>query len=61
VAAAFVLLFPLPAVRHFYALALPHGQIGSTLLIAALGAAALAGFWTLSRRHGRGPAPLAPE
>jgi cation-transporting P-type ATPase E len=60
-AAAFVLLFPVPAVRHFYALALPHGQIGSTLLIAALGAAALAGFWALSRRRGRGPAALVPE
>ena len=46
--AAFVLLFPVPAVRSFYALELPHGAIGSTLLIAALGAAALAGFWVLS-------------
>ena len=59
--AAFVLLFPLPAVRHFYALALPHGQIGSTLLIAALGAAALTGFWVLSRRQGSGPAQVAQE
>ena len=31
--------------RRFYALELPHGEIASTLLIAALGAAALAGFW----------------
>jgi cation-transporting ATPase E len=46
--AGFVLLFPVPAVRRFYALELPHGAIGSTLLIAALGAAALAGFWVLS-------------
>ena len=59
--AAFVLLFPVPAVRHFYALALPHGQIGATLLIAALGAAALAGFWALSRHYGRAPAEAAPE
>jgi cation-transporting ATPase E len=59
--AAFVLLFPVPAVRHFYALALPHGAIGATLLIAALGAAALAGFWALSRHHGRAPAEAAPE
>jgi cation-transporting ATPase E len=57
--AAFVLLFPVSAVRHFYALALPHGQIGSTLLIAALGAAALAGFWVIFRRRGREPADLA--
>ena len=59
--AAFVLLFPVPAVRHFYALALPHGAIGATLLIAALGAAALASFWALSRHHGGGPAEAAPE
>jgi cation-transporting P-type ATPase E len=54
--AAFVLLFPLPAVRTFYALQPPRGAIGSTLLIAALGAAALTGFWVLSRRSGPGPA-----
>ena len=59
--AAFVLLFPVPAVRHFYALALPHGAIGATLLIAALGAAALTGFWILSHHHGRAPAETAPE
>ena len=59
--AAFVLLFPVPAVRDFYALALPHGTIGSTLLIAALGAAALTGFWVLSRRQRRGPAEMARE
>jgi cation-transporting ATPase E len=56
--AAFVLLFPVPAVRTFYALELPRGAIGSTLLIAALGAAALVGFWVLSPsarpRTGRG-------
>ena len=59
--AAFVLLFPVPAVRDFYALALPHGTIGSTLLIAALGAAALTGFWVLSARQRRGPAEMARE
>jgi len=48
-------------VRRFYALALPHGGIGSTLLIAALGAAALTGFWALSRRQGRGPAEVARQ
>ena len=57
--AAFALLFPAPAVRRFYALELPRGTIGSTLLIAALGAAALIGFWTLSRRPGPGPAQMA--
>jgi S-adenosyl methyltransferase len=49
-------LFPVPAVRTFYALELPHGAIGSMLLIAALGAATLAIFWVPSRRHGHGPA-----
>ena len=57
--AGFVLLFPVPAVRTFYALELPRGAIGSTLLIALLGAAALAGFWVLSRRQGPGPAQVA--
>jgi len=59
--AAFVLLFPVPVVRTFYALELPRGAIASTLLIAALGAAALTGFWVLSRRPGRRPADLARE
>jgi cation-transporting P-type ATPase E len=53
--AGFALLFPVPAVRRFYSLELPHGEIGSTLLIAALGAATLSGFWAVSRRLGRGP------
>jgi hypothetical protein len=56
-----VLLFPVPAVRRFYALQLPRGEIGSTLLVAALGAVALAGFWVLARRQGRGPAKVARE
>ena len=59
--AAFVLLFPVRAVRTFYKLELPQGAIWSTLLIAALGIAALAGFWVLSRRSGRGPAELTRE
>ncbi len=57
--AAFALLFPVPAVRNFYALAPPHRAIGATLLIAALGAAALTGFWALSRHLGRAPAEMA--
>jgi len=59
--AGFVLLFPVPAVRTFYALELPRGAIGGTLLIAALGATALATFWIVSRRLGRGPAEAVPE
>jgi cation-transporting ATPase E len=49
--AAFVLLFPVPAVRTFYKLELPHGTLQGTLLIAALGAAALTGFWVLTHRQ----------
>jgi cation-transporting ATPase E len=47
--AGFLLLFPVPAVRGFYALELPHTGLWVTLLVAALGAAALAGWWVLSR------------
>jgi hypothetical protein len=50
VVAGFVLLFPVSAVRHFYALALPRGQVAETLLIAALGAALLAIFWVFGPR-----------
>jgi len=55
--AGFALLFPVPAVRRFYALQLPRSGLAATLAIAALGAAALAAFWVLSRRRGRGPPP----
>ena len=51
----FVLLFPVAAMRSFYALELPYGRFGLTLLIAATGAAALAVFWLLAR-HRAGPA-----
>jgi cation-transporting ATPase E len=49
VVAGFLLLFPVPVVRHFYALELPRGKIGETLFIAALAAAALVVFWVLRR------------
>jgi cation-transporting P-type ATPase E len=55
--AGFALLFPVPAVRRFYELQLPRSGLATTLAVAALGAAALAGFWILSRRRGRGPPP----
>jgi cation-transporting ATPase E len=45
--AGFVLLFPLPAVRAFYALGLPGQEAVVTLLVAALGAASLVSFWIL--------------
>jgi cation-transporting ATPase E len=44
VLAGFVLLFPVPAVRRFYELQPPHRGLATTLAVAALGAAALAGF-----------------
>jgi cation-transporting ATPase E len=51
--AAFALLFPVPAVRRFYELALPQHQLPAIGLIAALGVTALTVFWALSRRgHG---------
>jgi hypothetical protein len=46
----FALLFPVPFVRRFYALDLPATGLWVTLLIAALGVAAIAGFWAASRR-----------
>jgi cation-transporting ATPase E len=52
-AAGFVLLFPVPAVRSFYALDLPRTGLVFSLLIAALGSAALIGFWHLSRVSAR--------
>jgi cation-transporting P-type ATPase E len=58
VLAGFALLFPVPVVRRFYALQLPHSGLATMLIIAALGAAALAAFWVLSRRRGRGPPPV---
>jgi hypothetical protein len=44
-------------VRRFYELQLPHSGLATTLAVAAVGAAALTGFWVLSPRRGRGPPP----
>ena len=33
----FVALFPLPRVRHFFELELPHGLLGITLLVGGIG------------------------
>src|SRR6516164_6503081 len=57
--AGFVLLFPVRAVRNFYALELPRDALGETLLIGALGIGAMLGFWVILRRRGREPADLA--
>ena len=61
VLAGFVLLFPVPAVRRFYELQLPHSGLATTLAVAALGAVALGAFWAFSRRSGRGPPSVARE
>ena len=53
--AGFAMLFPLPAVRGFYALELPRGELGIALLVAGAGAASLATFWMISRRHSQRP------
>jgi cation-transporting ATPase E len=57
--AGFAMLFPLPAVRGFYALEVPRGELWIALLVAAIGAASLAVFWVISRRRGWGPRPAA--
>jgi cation-transporting P-type ATPase E len=57
--AGFAMLFPLPAVRGFYALEVPRGELWIALLVAAVGAASLAAFWVISRRRGRRPRPAA--
>jgi cation-transporting ATPase E len=49
--AGFVLLFPLPVVRRFYGLELPHSYLGVIMLTAAAGAAGLAVFWLAFGRH----------
>jgi cation-transporting ATPase E len=51
--AAFALLFPVPVVRTFYELKLPHGMLAIVLIIAALGIAALTGFWLIFRQQSR--------
>jgi cation-transporting ATPase E len=56
VTAGFVLLFPIPSVRTFYALELPNDVLVQVLLIGTAGLAVLAGGWALSRRLGIGPA-----
>ncbi len=50
-AAGFIALFPIPAVRRFYALALPSSHLWQTLLIGAAGIVALAVFWEITRRR----------
>jgi len=53
--ASFVLLFPFPPVRRFYALDLPSAVLGATLLIGGAGVVALIVTWEALRRRGHGP------
>ncbi len=55
VIAGFVLLFPIAAIRDFYALQLPTAVLGATILIGAAGIALLALTWGGLRRVGLGP------
>jgi cation-transporting ATPase E len=49
-AAGFVALFPLAAVRHFYGLELPHGLLAVSLVCVAGGVTALTLVWLFIRR-----------
>jgi cation-transporting ATPase E len=51
VLAGFVALFPVPFIRHFYALELPHGMLMVSLFTGALGVALLTLLWALLERH----------
>jgi cation-transporting P-type ATPase E len=54
--AGFAMLFPLRAVRGFYALEVPRGELWIALLVAAIGAASLVAFWVISRVRASSPA-----
>jgi hypothetical protein len=51
--AAFALLFPAAAVRHFYALALPGHGLWLMLLISAAGSGLVVGIWRAVSRPDR--------
>ncbi len=62
VATGFVLLFPLAAVRSFYALQLPTTVLAATFLIALAGVVVVVAVWIVSRRHRpMSSAPRTPE
>jgi cation-transporting ATPase E len=52
----FLLLLPIRAIRQYFALALPHAVLATTLLIGLIGVAILGAGWVLSLRLNRGPA-----
>jgi cation-transporting ATPase E len=62
VLAGFVALFPLPFVRHFYALELPHGMLDVLLLTCATGVTLLTLLWVLLNRYEtRAPVDVGPN
>jgi cation-transporting P-type ATPase E len=54
VVAGFLALFPIAFVRHFYALELPHGMLGVSLLTGAIGVALLTVLWVVLTRNQAG-------
>jgi cation-transporting ATPase E len=54
--AGFLVLFALRPLRTFYSLDVPAGELGTAVLIGALGVAVLASFWLVSRHMRRAPA-----
>jgi len=57
--AGFVALFPLPLVRHFYALELPDGMLGVSVFSVSLGVALLTVLWLVLTRYERAAANAA--
>jgi hypothetical protein len=57
VAMAFVSLFPIPAVRSFYALQLPSEGLATTILIGIVGAALIIAMWVVIGHLGRDSTP----
>ncbi len=60
VSAGFVALFPLGAVRSFYALELPSPILGATFVIAAAGTVLMALTWVVHERHRPTRTPTTP-
>ncbi len=55
----FLLLFPVSSVRTFYALALPHPVLGTTVIIGVIGSTLLGAGWMASRHRTRDKATAA--
>ena len=60
VVASFALLFPVRAIRNFYALSFPHEGVATFLLVGGIGIVALVAYWVLSHRLGHAPVRVEP-